>query len=350
METQLKHYFSLQSVYNSINIFNFPEDYGNNPRLRTLSLRYLFTHIKKCKNIPSVPSVTKLKEKAILMFNEFRNCGNIEFSNEVSDIINTYCPENRNILIDILRNEEEKKERDILISNNKNFKQKKQNIKTVYQDSQNVHNSSINSSALKVMENLTKMYFPMINMDDKKLLLQNIEDILIGKYNGDSSHIKDGINYIRKSISTFGTEGTTLLDIFLCVWFWIIDNKKYKEDLENRLIEELKDMKNLCTTGHFTRLINVIQGYTEDEKLCLKISNSEQYKSVIQSYLNFEISSCKDEEIVDGILECKPEYISFVKEKIIQKIIQWKKNYGKEIIDWIPEIVNNYTNFKVFTI
>jgi hypothetical protein len=343
MEPQLKHYFSIQSVNTALNIFNFPEDYSSNPRLRTLSLRYLFANKSKCKYIPSI---NKLTEKAVLMFNELINT---EFANEISDIIYTYCPENRNMLLNILRDKERKEENKISKISKK--------IKTVYQDSQNVHNNSINRSALSVMENLCNSYLSNIeigeNMEEKfihkKLLLQNIEDILIQKYVSETLHIKDGINYIRKSISTFGDKGTTLLDIFLCIWFWIVDNKKDIQELEKRLIEELKEMKNLCTTGHFTRLINVIQGFTDDEKLCIKISNNDQYKSVIQQYLNSEISSCKDEEILDGILDCKPKYISFVKKIIVKKIIEWKKNYGKEIIDWIPEIVNNYTNYTVFT-
>ena len=77
-------------------------------------------------------------------------------------------------------------------------------------------------------------------------------------------------------------------------------------------MEELNVLFKLDPT--FTKFIDwrkylLLPKFTEDENLCIKISNNEQFKSVIQQYLNLVISSCKDEEIIDGMLECKPRYI-----------------------------------------
>ena len=47
-------------------------------------------------------------------------------------------------------------------------------------------------------------------------------------------------------------------------------------------------MTKYCTTGHLSRLINVLQGYTDDKKLSIVISDEQQIKAVIYNYLDTE--------------------------------------------------------------
>ena len=44
------------------------------------------------------------------------------------------------------------------------------------------------------------------------------------------------------------------------------------------------------------------EGFTEDEKLCIRISNLDQCNSVIRKYLNDSLSTCTDEKVLEGMM------------------------------------------------
>ncbi len=74
------------------------------------------------------------------------------------------------------------------------------------------------------------------------------------------SHICKTITRIMMDSCKF--ENLSLLEILLLIWNYI-NSHKHKEELIKRLFEELLDMFETCTTGHLSRLFNVLCGYTE---------------------------------------------------------------------------------------
>jgi len=71
-----------------------------------------------------------------------------------------------------------------------------------------------------------------------------------------------------------------VLDLLNAVWKFI-HSHKHKIELIKRLKEEIKDSFNVCSTGILARLINVIQGFTTDPLLTIKISIDDELKAKI---------------------------------------------------------------------
>ena len=53
-------------------------------------------------------------------------------------------------------------------------------------------------------------------------------------------------------------------------------------------------------------------GCTEDENLCIRISDLDQCNSVIRKYLNDSLRNCTDENIIEGMTDGSEIYIKFI--------------------------------------
>jgi predicted house-cleaning noncanonical NTP pyrophosphatase (MazG superfamily) len=325
MEKQLLFKYSMQALVHAINIYNFPEDYPN-IKHRILSIRYLLMYYKECPRI--CPTKGEILEYAEQLFNNRIANRDTTDLNEIADIVNEHGDNDR------------------LLNRIREYQQPKIAIKTVYNDSQNVHNTTINQSVIRIAKNLYSKYGKQFH-NKEDVFMENIKNILIQTFPEDLEIILESIEYLRENFATFGIN-ITLQQVFICLWLWISEDK-YKEQLQVRLLEELKEMKGQCTTGHLARLINVIQGFTEDEKLLIKISNTDQINSVVRQYLNTSLINCKDERVIEGMIEHNEHFIIFVKVKIRDKLPEWIKEYGKEILFTIPDIINNFVGKVILT-
>jgi hypothetical protein len=345
-------YLNQDGISLALNIINFYKEYENRPDQQVKSLRYLYQHYNYLGyNI----SRETLFNTAMDVVQTFTNKNDVENLAEIIDVLLTFVPEhrerimllNQNIANDIEdRNQERKIAHEV-----------KRNIvnKTVYQDGQNVHNSTVNKTVIKAAKKIFQLYsdrfMVMSEIRDQikheNEIINNIGLELKQKYPKRTVLINESIEYFKDSIAIFSNINITLRQIFISVYFWILDHNN-KSDLLDRLIEELKDMKSLCTTGHIARLINTIQGFTDDEELCIRINNQDQYKSVIKQYLDKCLSECKDENVIDGLLDKNKNYILFIRIKISEKLLELLDTYGKEIVDDIAKIVNEYAGTKVF--
>lgn len=350
MERQLTYKYTHNGLICAINIFNFPEDYSSRPRLRTLAFRYLFqyNHI-----IPRLcPTNTQIVKQAKSMFQEMlRSRRDRQHAYEIADILSTFAPEHGNILLNRIRAiEEEENEpviRQIREEQPRLRRTTRKQDRTVYSDTQNVHNTKINQSVLHTAKTLQEMYKDLIGID----LLENIRTILLQKFSADSKTITNSLKYIQESTATFGI-GITLQDTFKAVWLWIHDKNTIEQihELEKRLVEEIKEMHGFCTTGHLARLVNVIQGFTDDENLIIKISDTDQYKAVIKNYLTKKLQECKDPEVIDGMTEADEKYIKYIRGCIKDKLLEWTDEYGKDILKKLPSIINEFSNAKVYKV
>ena len=130
-----------------------------------------------------------------------------------------------------------------------------------------------------------------------------------------------------------------------------ISNSPYRKELIQRLAEELVDMNGLCSTGHLSRLINVIQGFPDTpEDLKIKINPKDEIYASIQSYLNSEIQNSENsEQLLDYMIDGNQEYLKFIIDKMRIKKVMLEKEY-MNIIDKptlyenIKEALKNYTN------
>jgi hypothetical protein len=377
MEIQLKPIYNNQSFNHALNIFNEGSGSG---KLEIMCLRYLYQFRDKNNKSPTIIQLEKKtkelfeKYKCIYTSIEEKRKENImEILSEISDIYYTHSQNDKNELIRSLeifkrncqrnnqRNNERNNERKNIQTNRVRRRiveidddtiiKKKKVIKTVYEDKQNVHNTDVNKSVLKCMTNLYNQYKTKLEIGNEEQILknkdyfmENIKNILIKKYENERNLLENSINYFKTNIATFGI-GLTLRDTFICLYLWILQHK-YKEELEKRLIEELKEMQGYCTTGRLARLVNVMQGYTDDEKFLIKMNEKDRTFSIVTTFLEKKIKECENENILDGMLSFTEDYKNYIREILTETILDWLKE-GENLED-IVDSINKYCGCKIF--
>ena len=100
--------------------------------------------------------------------------------------------------------------------------------------------------------------------------------------------------------AVYGHSNMGLSTILAKVWTYI-QNSEYREELQKRLIEELVESNEKCSTGYAGRLVNTLSGF--DEKMSVGISFEDQIIANLEGRLNARIRMLDDEEMVDKILE-----------------------------------------------
>ena len=211
-------------------------------------------------------------------------------------------------------------------------------IMTVYRDSQNVHSSKLNDSVLKACVYLMEIEKP--NGFNPAEVLSNLCEISPNHH----EIISKVLERIEIDTSRFkcGENMFSLYDIFSSLWSYI-KKHEYCADLYKRLIEEMTSMTKYCTTGHISRFINVLQGYTDDKKLSIVISDEQQIKAVVYNYLDTEMRNAPD-EITDAMISSdKAPFYDFILLKMNQRIVMLCNEYG-EVQDYILAAVKIYSD------
>lgn len=156
----------------------------------------------------------------------------------------------------------------------------------VFNDKQNVHNNTISYSVRSILRNLIK--------DDLKInkkypvQLEDIHKYIIDKNNANNNKYIMTLNRILLDPSKY--EGKSLLDILIIVWRKIQTfEDNIKEDLYKRFFEELDDMEESCSSGHLSRLINILSGYISEEEYELRIDPRDALRAAIFGRLNAEL-------------------------------------------------------------
>lgn len=173
--------------------------------------------------------------------------------------------------------------------------------KTVYGNRQNVHDEDIESSTLESLRFIfsinTAVNYTFEDVCD--YILETINDLEENSKNSVKSSI------LRISLDQSLYNGYNLRSILLKI-YTIISNHKDSLSLKNRLIEELIDMANTCSSGHVSRLVNIFSGFSIDENtnvVNLKIGIKKEIQSVLIAKINYRIKKIEDENVKEKILE-----------------------------------------------
>jgi len=158
-------------------------------------------------------------------------------------------------------------------------------VKTIYQNSQNVHEEAISSSVMEFVD--------AMDPRAETYSFSDIEKDLVGLYKdyklNDLQKKQARAALYRCSIdhSLFGVEQHTVRKIFTYIWT-VIENFRDQEEvkdstggaslngdqvadlLERRFVDALVEMGDTCTTGHVARLVQVLDGYGVDVKISFK--------------------------------------------------------------------------------
>lgn len=211
-------------------------------------------------------------------------------------------------------------------------------IKTVYNDSQNVHNKYITESVLKFIARMMKENSNPLPFDT----VQNqIVDIVRKKKLSSKSRIKVLKSLHRVSIdtATFTEYDVAISEILIHVWMKICTYPQdIKEELESRLIEELLEMQDTCSSGYASRFVNVLTS----QDTYINISIEEQIKANLVGRINARIGKLPENErdaigigtMIDALPDEKLVYENFIKNAL--------DDLYKELYDeFVPEFVSD---------
>jgi len=350
MDVQLRGKYNRQALTHAMNIFNFPNHFANNSTLRVKSISYLFRFGEKDRN---APKKEELKRRCVSLFRELRG----KDTRNAAELADLYEREfGDNLLVEQLRTEDKNQvENKVQPVHNINSLKK---VSTVYSDSQNSHNSRINKTVLHAAGTLHIRYREIFEADQDGIL-ENIRGYLIRKYQEKKKLIQDTFEYFLESVFWAEIKNSTsspppiltLQSALASTWIFIQDHPN-KSDLELRLLEEFSEMEGYCSTGHLSRLMSVIQGYTEDENLIIRISNMDQLRSVVKTFLTKKLTECRDERVVEGMAESEGENhlacVEYIRNAVAERLLEWKAEYGEENLEKIAEVVNAFLGKEVF--
>lgn len=179
------------------------------------------------------------------------------------------------------------------------------NSANLYEDKQNVHIVDI-SEGLALIEGIR----PILEFHEIAKLISRVKDPKVAASLG--RIIMDTARYGNSKIA-FTSE-----EIIERVWAFISSHEN-KEALIVRLIEELRDMADTCSSGHALRLINVMSGFGAN----VRISFVDQIASSFEGRMNALIRNIKDEYIRNNIyndmVDKGPSFMSFFNKN--QKVV-----------------------------
>ena len=231
---------------------------------------------------------------------------------EVEDTIKSFCLDNTldynlradsaDLLLRLGSEESKLVGRDIITLLGRN----PDGISTVYNNRQNVHDDNIEKSIKKFI-----LYLSSIRTETRNGEFITFEDC-VGEIDEIINKVeelqikKDTINgsLLRISIDqTIYEGGQTLKSIFTKVWRLILSHS-FSEILKGRMIEELIDMGNTCSSGHLSRIVNVLCGFEiEGQTFNIDIGWKKQIQSNLIARLTKCIKDIQDEDTRDTILD-----------------------------------------------
>lgn len=202
---------------------------------------------------------------------------------------------------------------------------------TIYSNLENVHDSTITEQLLNSLKSLITSVTTTKNAGD-------IYDRLAELTKHDERADTILKSFQRIVIDTAKYENLNVCDIMCLVWQKIITSSS-KHELEKRFVEELYEMYNTCSSGHLSRLLNILSGFFEDITP-VKISYNQQLRSNVFARLSFYMKSLS-QDIQDQLVK---EMTSEDKSTIEEFIISYdpKDELQKEFKEYIDK--NEFDN------
>ena len=210
----------------------------------------------------------------------------------------------------------------------------------IFRNAQNVHVRSIEESVAKIVDKLTiyyprqgvvytlqdfdkvkteiLAYFPEEEKGDEKVENDDDDDDddddekKVDETKRDEKAENDeAIRRDRESVegallritidrAVYGHSNMTLASVLVKLWTYIIDSH-HSVALHRRLIEELIESNNKCSTGYVSRLVNTLSGF--DDEMSVSISYEDQIVANLEGRLNAAIQALSSEEVQGSILE-----------------------------------------------
>lgn len=172
-------------------------------------------------------------------------------------------------------------------------------IKTVYTNSQNVHNRTITDSALEFLENSVNK---ILEKRSDGLFKTVNSEVTASVYTlcikpKERAKAFKSLNRIFIDTATYTKRRIPEIDVFCFIWRSVCEDSE-TDELKKRFIEELVDMADTCSSGHVLRLVNVLSGHG----ITLKISWEDQIRANVSARLNKRLETVTDPSMLEKIV------------------------------------------------
>ena len=168
--------------------------------------------------------------------------------------------------------------------------------RTVYSDRQNVHTTSLSTSARSFIQSIATdsdyvaETFLAVHTDVSALVRKSE----LSQEERDKCY--RALDRISIDTSTFTEYHLGIADVLCYVWNRVKNHPTFREELEKRVLEELVDMADTCSSGHTWRFVNVLSVYEGD---ILQIGWGDQIKANIVGRMSASIRDIQDEALKD---------------------------------------------------
>lgn len=199
--------------------------------------------------------------------------------------------------------------------------------KTLYSDPENAHVFS--SEAIKVA---------------KKIIKQHPQKYY--RPHNDVFESPVAYTYFKLIEEDISYNGIKCTDLFASIWDYISKHELYSYFLQ-RLLQEIEDSVDVCTSGRFVRLVNVINGV--DERYQFFVKKQEYDRSYIFHLLNTHVSMLDLENFEKNVEHCVNTNVDLIKatrSNEIQKdeVTQILQNYTKT--NWVYSHMTDVFTFR----
>lgn len=164
--------------------------------------------------------------------------------------------------------------------------------RTIFDNAQNVHQKAIEESALKILEFINTIPVKEgIDFDYiRKEILEELEkNEKTPEY---KNKVESALTRILIDRAVYSQYHLTLMNILVKIWNYI-STHEYSQEMKKRLLDELFESSEVCSTGYAFRIVNVISGYGD---LSIQISFEDQIVSYLSTRLNKKVMEIEDED------------------------------------------------------
>lgn len=172
-------------------------------------------------------------------------------------------------------------------------------VETLFSNRHNVHDSSIEKSIKDFVTKVTKNYLgEMKTYENVHGEISNV--IYKSNLTADQrERAFNGLNRYSIDTATFTDLEISMKDLLIHVWRLINKHSQDEiKELHSRLLNELIDMSGTCSSGHFSRLVNILSGFDFE----VKISWEDQLHGNIVGRMEKRIRNIEDTEFRENVI------------------------------------------------
>ena len=165
----------------------------------------------------------------------------------------------------------------------------------IFKNSQNVHNQAVEESVEKMIEYISTFVPRTVSPYTFEKAKDDLTELIKAEPDDAKRTILENA-MIRITIdrAIYGRFNLSLAHIIAKMWTYIQDSP-HRDELQKRLLEELIDSNNKCSSGYVSRIVNTLSGFGD---MSLQISFEDQIITVLEIRLNTEIMNDENADII----------------------------------------------------